>query len=164
MIPPAPRPAELDGQNSFSGLKVKLIASIVAISAIELLKAFVNVSTSALGDAGTGRWQTKQLAWSRHPYRADRIRGAVRSHGPYRRGHKPITPTKARLIKRAGYDSVTARARPGGLWQDRNPHLTGSYHVDVRAPGISRIPSRYPGRDDRKIIGTASTPEKNRTR
>lgn len=32
------------GKVDFSGLKVKLIASIVAISAIELLKSFVNVS------------------------------------------------------------------------------------------------------------------------
>lgn len=41
------------GKVDFSGLKVKLIASIVAISAIELLKSFVNVA--ALDD--------KQLAW-----------------------------------------------------------------------------------------------------
>ena len=33
------------GKVDFSGLKVKVIASIVAISAIELLKAFVNVGT-----------------------------------------------------------------------------------------------------------------------
>lgn len=32
------------GKVDFSGLKIKLIASIVAISAIELLKAFVNVA------------------------------------------------------------------------------------------------------------------------
>ena len=32
------------GKVDFSGLKIKVIASIVAISAIELLKAFVNVS------------------------------------------------------------------------------------------------------------------------
>jgi uncharacterized protein (TIGR00645 family) len=32
------------GKVDFSGLKVKLIASIVAISAIELLKSFVNIS------------------------------------------------------------------------------------------------------------------------
>ena len=41
------------GKVDFSGLKVKLIASIVAISAIELLKAFVNVSA----------YTTEQLAW-----------------------------------------------------------------------------------------------------
>ncbi len=41
------------GKVDFSGLKVKLIASIVAISAIELLKAFVNV----------GAFTTEQLAW-----------------------------------------------------------------------------------------------------
>ncbi len=41
------------GKVDFSGLKVKLIASIVAISAIELLKGFVNVA--ALDD--------RQLAW-----------------------------------------------------------------------------------------------------
>ncbi len=41
------------GKVDFSGLKVKLIASIVAISAIELLKAFVNVAA----------YTTDQLAW-----------------------------------------------------------------------------------------------------
>lgn len=41
------------GKVDFSGLKVKLIASIVAISAIELLKAFVNVAA----------YTTEQLAW-----------------------------------------------------------------------------------------------------
>ena len=38
------------GKVDFSGLKVKVIASIVAISAIELLKAFVNISAGL--DAG----------------------------------------------------------------------------------------------------------------
>ncbi len=41
------------GKVDFSGLKIKVIASIVAISAIELLKAFVNV----------GAYTTDQLAW-----------------------------------------------------------------------------------------------------
>ncbi len=41
------------GMVDFAGLKIKVIASIVAISAIQLLKAFVNV------DAYT----TEQLAW-----------------------------------------------------------------------------------------------------
>ena len=41
------------GKVDFSGLKIKVIASIVAISAIELLKAFVNV----------GGYTTEQLAW-----------------------------------------------------------------------------------------------------
>lgn len=41
------------GKVDFSGLKVKVIASIVAISAIELLKAFMNV----------GAYTTEQLAW-----------------------------------------------------------------------------------------------------
>lgn len=41
------------GKVDFSGLKIKLIASIVAISAIELLKAFVNLSALT----------TEQLAW-----------------------------------------------------------------------------------------------------
>lgn len=41
------------GKVDFSGLKVKLIASIVAISAIELLKSFVNVAAL----------DNKQLAW-----------------------------------------------------------------------------------------------------
>ena len=65
------------GKVDFSGLKVKVIASIVAISAIELLKAFVNVSTEAqelnVALATTGQaaavaeWQwtanDKALAW-----------------------------------------------------------------------------------------------------
>ncbi|MCS6786264.1 MAG: TIGR00645 family protein [Thiobacillaceae bacterium] len=41
------------GKVDFSGLKIKLIASIVAISGIELLKAFINVS----------HYTTEQLAW-----------------------------------------------------------------------------------------------------
>ncbi|MCX7673657.1 MAG: TIGR00645 family protein [Thiobacillaceae bacterium] len=41
------------GKVDFSGLKIKLIASIVAISGIELLKAFINVS----------HYSTEQLAW-----------------------------------------------------------------------------------------------------
>lgn len=41
------------GKVDFSGLKIKLIASIVAISAIELLKAFVNLTALT----------TEQLAW-----------------------------------------------------------------------------------------------------
>lgn len=43
------------GKVDFSGLKIKLIASIVAISGIELLKAFVNV------ESFDDDWQ--QLAW-----------------------------------------------------------------------------------------------------
>ncbi|MFZ0255287.1 MAG: TIGR00645 family protein [Gammaproteobacteria bacterium] len=46
------RPAWM-GKVDFSGLKVKLIGSIVAISAIELLKAFVNVAALT----------TEQLMW-----------------------------------------------------------------------------------------------------
>ena len=52
------------GKVDFSGLKIKVIASIVAISAIELLKAFVNVSS--LGTPGEDwRWtvEDKALAW-----------------------------------------------------------------------------------------------------
>jgi len=41
------------GKVDFSGLKIKLIASIVAISGIELLKAFINVSY----------YDNTQLAW-----------------------------------------------------------------------------------------------------
>ena len=52
------------GKVDFSGLKVKLIASIVAISAIELLKAFVNVSNIGVAaDSGTWTVGDKQLAW-----------------------------------------------------------------------------------------------------
>lgn len=52
------------GKVDFSGLKIKVIASIVAISAIELLKAFVNVGN--LGTPGEDwRWtvEDKALAW-----------------------------------------------------------------------------------------------------
>lgn len=41
------------GKVDFSGLKIKLIASIVAISGIELLKAFINVAN----------YDNTQLAW-----------------------------------------------------------------------------------------------------
>ena len=52
------------GKVDFSGLKVKLIASIVAISAIELLKAFVNVShIGVAAESGTWTVGDKQLAW-----------------------------------------------------------------------------------------------------
>lgn len=52
------------GKVDFSGLKIKLIASIVAISAIELLKAFVNVSNIGVAaDSGTWTVGDKQLAW-----------------------------------------------------------------------------------------------------
>ncbi|MDO8705446.1 MAG: TIGR00645 family protein [Sulfuricaulis sp.] len=52
------------GKVDFSGLKIKLIASIVAISAIELLKAFVNVSNIGVAaEAGTWTVGDKQLAW-----------------------------------------------------------------------------------------------------
>jgi len=41
------------GKVSFAGLKIKLIGSIVAISAIELLKAFINIQA----------YSNEQLAW-----------------------------------------------------------------------------------------------------
>jgi len=52
------------GKVDFSGLKVKLIGSIVAISAIELLKAFVNIGSFGVPtDPGTWTVGDKQLAW-----------------------------------------------------------------------------------------------------
>jgi uncharacterized protein (TIGR00645 family) len=52
------------GKVDFSGLKVKLIGSIVAISAIELLKAFVNIGSIGVStDPGTWTVADKQLAW-----------------------------------------------------------------------------------------------------
>jgi uncharacterized protein (TIGR00645 family) len=56
------------GKVDFSGLKVKVIASIVAISAIELLKAFVNVGAQIAASATPGEawvWTTadKAIAW-----------------------------------------------------------------------------------------------------
>ena len=56
------------GKVDFSGLKIKVIASIVAISAIELLKTFVNVGAEGqtTGDsAGAWEWTThdKAIAW-----------------------------------------------------------------------------------------------------
>jgi len=47
------------GKVDFSGLKIKVIASIVAISAIELLKAFVNVGAQI--EAATG---APSVAWA----------------------------------------------------------------------------------------------------
>ena len=53
------------GKVDFSGLKVKLIASIVAISAIELLKAFVNISIAAADVTEPTDWSVAdtKLAW-----------------------------------------------------------------------------------------------------
>lgn len=45
------------GKVDYSGLKLKLIGSIVAISAIDLLKAFVHQSS------GTASFSTEQMAW-----------------------------------------------------------------------------------------------------
>jgi uncharacterized protein (TIGR00645 family) len=45
------------GKVDYSGLKIKLIGSIVAISAIDLLKAFVHQSS------GTASFTTEQMAW-----------------------------------------------------------------------------------------------------
>jgi uncharacterized protein (TIGR00645 family) len=53
------------GKVDFSGLKVKLIASIVAISAVELLKSFVNISIAAEDVTATAGWTLSdtKLAW-----------------------------------------------------------------------------------------------------
>lgn len=53
------------GKVDFSGLKVKLIASIVAISAIELLKAFVRITSVStdLGAPHTWNAADQALAW-----------------------------------------------------------------------------------------------------
>jgi uncharacterized protein (TIGR00645 family) len=54
------------GKVDFSGLKVKVIASIVAISAIELLKSFVHVGTELAASAGEPwEWTStdKAIAW-----------------------------------------------------------------------------------------------------
>ena len=53
------------GKVDFSGLKVKLIASIVAISAIELLKAFVNISIATEDVREAAEWSVAdtKLAW-----------------------------------------------------------------------------------------------------
>ncbi len=45
------------GKVDYSGLKIKLIGSIVAISAIDLLKAFVHQSS------GTASFTTEQMGW-----------------------------------------------------------------------------------------------------
>jgi uncharacterized protein (TIGR00645 family) len=51
------------GTVDFSGLKVKVIASIVAISAIELLKTFVNVG--AMIDNMTAEQAAQEWSWNR---------------------------------------------------------------------------------------------------
>ncbi len=53
------------GKVDFSGLKVKLIASIVAISAIELLKSFVNISIVIEDLSSPAQWTVSdtKLAW-----------------------------------------------------------------------------------------------------
>ena len=50
------------GKVDFSALKLKLIASIVAISAIELLKSFVNMEKILVPGTGLGSGET-QLMW-----------------------------------------------------------------------------------------------------
>lgn len=52
------------GKVDFSGLKAKVIASIVAISAIELLKAFVHISVGS-GEPAEWTWteDDKAIAW-----------------------------------------------------------------------------------------------------
>ena len=55
------------GKVDFSGLKVKVIASIVAISAIELLKTFVNISSLIHAQAADEAWEWSNadtaIAW-----------------------------------------------------------------------------------------------------
>jgi len=53
------------GKVDFSGLKVKVIGSIVAISAIELLKSFVNIGTGMSDPSGPWTWTTsdKAILW-----------------------------------------------------------------------------------------------------
>jgi uncharacterized protein (TIGR00645 family) len=53
------------GKVDFSGLKVKLIASIVAISAIELLKAFVRITSFSGDPLAAHSWTVadQALAW-----------------------------------------------------------------------------------------------------
>lgn len=53
------------GKVDFSGLKVKLIASIVAISAVELLKSFVNISIAQEDLTAAAGWTVSdtKLAW-----------------------------------------------------------------------------------------------------
>lgn len=76
------------GKVDFSGLKLKLVASIVAISGIELLKAFVNV----------GGYSDKELAWKAGIHGLlvlsgvllalmDRIAAGTAGHGPGGAGH-----------------------------------------------------------------------------
>ena len=52
------------GKVDFSGLKVKVIASIVAISAIELLKAFVNVGAQFAAETESGGSGPTTWVWS----------------------------------------------------------------------------------------------------
>jgi uncharacterized protein (TIGR00645 family) len=53
------------GKVDFSGLKVKLIASIVAISAIELLRSFVKIAIVPDDHTSTAQWTMAdtKLAW-----------------------------------------------------------------------------------------------------
>lgn len=53
------------GKVDFSGLKVKVIGSIVAISAIELLKSFVNIGTGMIDPTAPWTWTQgdKAILW-----------------------------------------------------------------------------------------------------
>jgi len=52
------------GKVDFSGLKIKVIASIVAISAIELLKSFVNIGTQLDAAAAAGVVMGAEWTWT----------------------------------------------------------------------------------------------------
>ncbi len=57
----------------FTGLKLKLLSSIVAISAIQLLRAFMDVKNTA---------DRESLVVCRHPPRLRRVRPGARDHRP----------------------------------------------------------------------------------
>jgi uncharacterized protein (TIGR00645 family) len=75
------------GKVDFAGLKLKVIASIVAISAIELLKAFVNIGAHSNTELGwkVGIHLTLVLSGLMFAW-MDRIAGGSH-HGPGEAGH-----------------------------------------------------------------------------
>ena len=80
------RPAWM-GKVGFSDLKIKLMGAMVAISAIELLKAFINVDTMS----------NTQLAWRAGIHLVFRdIRGPVRGDRPHCRGKRRIALINSR--------------------------------------------------------------------
>jgi len=91
------------GKVDFSGLKLKLVASIVAISGIELLKAFVNTVATATR-TWRGRWHSRD---------AGGVGGAAGVDGPDRRFCEALTRSRRRVANPAVRRDIVATGPMG---------------------------------------------------